>query len=64
MLIEKLGQEYSDLIDVKVYQAGKDFSYLRKYGMITKGTMIVDQKKKYDRLSKKVIEKIIVDLVD
>ncbi len=64
MLIEKLGQEHSDVLDVKVYQAGKDFSYLRKYGMITKGTMIVDQKKKYDRLSKKVIEKIIGDLVD
>lgn len=48
---------------MKIYQAGKDFSYIKKYGVVTKGTMIVDQKKKYDRLNKKVIEDVIKELV-
>lgn len=50
-------------MEVKIYQAGKDFSYIKKYGVITKGTMIIDQKKKYDRLNKGVIEGIIQELV-
>lgn len=63
VLIKNLGDQYKNNLEVKIYQAGKDFSYIRKYGVVTKGTMIVDQKKKYDRLSKKVIEDIIQDLV-
>ena len=63
VLIRKLGDSYKDDIEVKIYQAGKDFSYIKKYGVVTKGTMIVDQKKKYDRLNKKVIEDVIKDLV-
>lgn len=59
MLVEKLGEKYSDKLEVKVYKAGKDFIYIKKYGMITKGTLIVNQKKKYDNLNKAVILQII-----
>ena len=34
-------------------------SNLKKYGMITKGTMIINGKKKYENLSNNVIEKAI-----
>ncbi|GAA0234937.1 hypothetical protein J2Z43_000147 [Clostridioides mangenotii] len=46
-----------------MYTAGKDFSYVKKYGLITKGTMIIGQKKKYDRLNKKSIEKAILEAI-
>lgn len=64
MLIRKLGEIYKEKIDVKLYQAGKDFTYLKKYGIITKGTMIINQRKKYDRLSKDIIEKAITDAIN
>lgn len=62
-LIKDLGKKYSDKLEVKLYTAGKDFSYVKKYGLITKGTMIIGQKKKYDRLNKKSIEKAILDAI-
>lgn len=64
MLIRKLGEIYKEKIDIKLYQAGKDFTYLKKYGIITKGTMIINQRKKYDRLSKDIIEKAITDAIN
>lgn len=51
-------------MDIKIYQAGKDFSYIKKYGMITKGTLIINQRKKYDRLSKEIIERVILEAID
>jgi hypothetical protein len=64
MLIKKVGEEYKDKVDVKLYQAGKDFSYIKKYGIITKGTLIINQRKKYDRLSKDIIEKAISEAIN
>lgn len=62
-LIKELGDKYSDKLEVKLYTAGKDFSYVKKYGLITKGTMIIGQKKKYDRLNRKSIEKAILEAI-
>lgn len=64
MLVKKIGDRYIDKVEVKLYQAGKDFSYIKKYGMITKGTLIINQKKKYDRLSKDIIEKVILEAIE
>ncbi|CEQ27985.1 Uncharacterised protein [[Clostridium] sordellii] len=64
MLVRKLGEKYKDKLDVKLYQAGKGFSYIKKYGIITKGTLIINQRKKYDRLSKDVIERAIEEVIN
>ncbi|WLD28742.1 hypothetical protein CDIFMA2_26270 [Clostridioides difficile] len=64
MFIKKISEKYTDKLDVKLYQAGKDFSYVKKYGIITKGTLIINQKKKYDRLNKDTIEKAIVEAIN
>ncbi len=64
MLIKKIGEKYKDKLDIKLYQAGKDFSYIKKYGVITKGTLIINQRKKYDRLSKDTIEKAIIQAIN
>jgi len=50
-------------MEVKIYQAGKDFNYLKKYGMVTKGTMIINGKKKIDNLSRSVIERALDDAI-
>lgn len=64
MLIKKIGEKYKDKLHIKLYQAGKDFSYIKKYGIITKGTLIINQRKKYDRLSKDTIEKAIIQAIN
>lgn len=63
-LIRQIGEKYSELVDVKIYQAGRDFDYIKKYGMITKGTMIINQRKKVDRLSKDTIERAILEAIE
>ncbi|MDR1773405.1 MAG: thioredoxin family protein [Clostridioides sp.] len=62
-VIKEICDKYPEKIDLKIYYAGKDFSYIKKYGVITKGTMIINQKKKVDRLSKSNIEKTILEVI-
>ncbi len=59
--IKNTAAKYGDDVEVKIYYAGKDFDYLKKYGMVTKGTMIIDGRKKIDSLSKAIIEKAVED---
>jgi Thioredoxin domain len=62
--IKKAAAKFGDDVEVKFYQAGRDFDYLKKYGMISKGTMIIDGKKKFDTLSGEIIEKAIKDAIE
>ncbi len=41
---------------MKIYIAGKDMSYVKKYGVIFRGTLIINEKKKIQRISKNIIE--------
>ena len=50
-MLNNVASFHADKLEIKLYQAGKDFSYIKKYGIITKGTLIINQKKKYDRLT-------------
>ncbi len=40
-----------DNVKVKVYNVGKDFDYIKKYGMITKSTVIINEEKRLNDLS-------------
>jgi len=62
--IKQIAADFGDKVDVSIYFAGKDFDYLKKYGMISKGTMIINGKKKYENLSKEVIQKAITDALE
>ncbi len=64
MIIRSAAAEYGDDVEVKIYYAGKDLGYIRKYGPVTKGTMIINGKKKYDTLSKSIIEKALAEAVN
>jgi len=59
--IKSAAAKYGDNVEVRIYYTGKDFDYLKKYGMVTKGTMIINGRKKIDNLSKAIIEKAIED---
>ncbi|WP_418791796.1 thioredoxin-like (seleno)protein SaoT [Phosphitispora sp. TUW77] len=61
--IKDAAAKFGDKVDVKIYYAGKDFDYVKKYGMISKGTMIINGKKKYETLSRDIIEKAIEEAV-
>ena len=61
--IKNIAARFGDDVDVAIYHAGKDFGYLKKYGMISKGTMIINGAKKYENLSKEIIEKAISQAV-
>lgn len=62
-IIKNAAEKYGDDVEVNIYYAGKDFDYVKKYGMVTKGTMIINGKKKYDKLTKDIIEKAIEEAV-
>ncbi len=62
-IIQKIAAGYGGDVELKEYVAGKDFDYLKKYGMISKGTMIINEKIRYDNLSKEIIEKAIKEAV-
>jgi len=62
-IIRSAAAPYGDAVEVKIYYAGKDFEYLRKYGPISKGTMIVNGKKRFDVLSREIIAAAIEDAV-
>ncbi|MBI5589439.1 MAG: thioredoxin family protein [Deltaproteobacteria bacterium] len=63
-VIRKIAEKHDGVVDVTIYYAGKDFDYIKKYGMITKGTMIVNGKKKYENLTPDIIAKAIADAVN
>lgn len=55
-MVQELAKKYEDLVDVKVYKAGKDFDYIRKYGLMSKSVLIIDESQVVENLNKKVIE--------
>jgi hypothetical protein len=61
--IRSTASRFADSVDVRIYNAGQDFDYLRKYGPVSKGTLIINGKKKYDNLSSDLIERVIAEAV-
>ena len=61
--IKRVAGEYGDMIKVKVYHAGKDYGYVKKYGMVSKGTMIINESKKFDNLDAQIIANAIAQAV-
>lgn len=40
-------------VNVRIYRAGKDFDYIKKYGLVTKSMLIINEKKAIKDLTKK-----------
>lgn len=62
--LNELKNIYKDKMEVKLYYVGKDFDYISKYGMIDRGTLIINEKDRYEVLSKKLIEKEIKKAIE
>lgn len=61
--VEETAAKYKDKVEVKVYYAGKDFEYIKKYGVVYRGTLIINEEKKIEKLSKEIIEVVIEEAV-
>lgn len=62
--VEEAAAKYKDKVDVKIYYAGKNTEYIKKYGVIFRGTLIINEKKKIQRISRKIIEQEIALAVE
>jgi len=62
--VENVSNKYQGQVNYKIYYAGKDFDYIKKYGMMMRGTLIINEEKRIDMLSKKVIEDAIRNAVE
>jgi len=47
----------------KIYKAGKDFGYLKKYGAVMKSVLIINETKKYQTLTEEIIKKAIDEAI-
>ena len=61
--VEDAAAKHKDKVDVRIYYAGKSMDYIKKYGVIFRGTLIINEKKKIQRISKDIIEKEIESAV-
>lgn len=47
---------------MKVYKAGKDFDYIKKYGMLTKSVLVLNENKVIDKVNKTTIVQAFEEL--
>lgn len=59
--LQEIAAAHPDNIDLTLYTAGKDMGYVPKYGAVTRGTMIVNEKDRYEEgyLNKRIIGEIV-----
>lgn len=54
-LVQVLEKEYGGKVNVKIYRAGKDFDYIKKYGAVTKSMLVINEKKAITNLTKPLV---------
>ena len=54
-LVQVLEKEYEGRVNVRIYRAGKDFDYIKKYGATTKSMLIINEKKAITKLTKPAV---------
>lgn len=62
--VEKVSRRFGEKVECHIYMAGKDFEYVKKYGMFSKGTLIINEKDAYDTLSPEIVERIITEAIE
>ncbi|MDO8949997.1 MAG: thioredoxin-like (seleno)protein SaoT [Actinomycetota bacterium] len=59
--VRDVAAQYGDAVETRFYVAGKDFDYVRRYGVITRGTLIVNETVRYEEPSRGVIERAVAE---
>ena len=54
-LVQVLEKEYEGRVQVKIYRAGQDFDYIKKYGAVSKSMLIINEKKAVTKLTKPAV---------
>ena len=54
-LVQVLEKEYAGRVHVKIYRAGQDFDYSKKYGAVSKSMLIINEKKAVTKLTKPAV---------
>lgn len=62
-VLRDIQKRFPKKVELKIYYAGKDFDYLPKYGPVTRGTMIINGKARYEDLNRKNIEKVVGEAI-
>jgi hypothetical protein len=62
-ILRDLKKKFPDKFELKIYYVGKDFDYIPKYGPVSRGTMIIDGKRKYEDLTRKTIESAVAEAI-
>lgn len=56
-MVEVLAEEYAGKVNVKIYRAGTDFDYIKKYGAVTRSMLVINEKKAVTKLTKPAVRK-------
>ena len=54
-MVQVLAKEYENRVHVKIYRAGQDFDYIKKYGAVSKSMIIINEKKAVTKLTKPAV---------
>ena len=54
-MVQVLEKEYEGRGHVKIYRAGQDFDYIKKYGAVSKSMLIINEKKAVTKLTKPAV---------
>lgn len=69
-LLRELAEKNPDRIDLHLYTAGQDAEYVAKYGMVTRGTLVINEKERYEegyfnkRIIRKAIKRALAELTE
>lgn len=62
--MREVASRYPEIVDVRIYQAGRDFDYLKKYGPVMRGTLFINERSRIEHLSRSIIEDAILRAVE
>lgn len=54
-MVQVLAKKYENRVHVKIYRAGQDFDYIKKYGAVSKSMLIINEKKAVTKLTKPAV---------
>ena len=53
--VESLKEKYEGKVETVIYRGGKDFGYIKKYGMTTRSLLIINEKKVVKKIDRSTI---------
>lgn len=62
--MREVAEQYGQRVEMRFYQAGRDMDYVARYGLVMRGTLIIDGRVKIERLDRATIESAIADAVE